>query len=91
MEAELRASLMVGSALHALRAGATAIAVLAQLDQAYATVRELAAGPFADALRAVLDEIDHCRHAGAYTSARLDTAVEAAVAALNMQTADGQA
>jgi hypothetical protein len=71
----LRACLTVGSALHALRCGTPPVALIAKLDQASATIRDLPSGPFTSALRSVLDEIDHCRRCSQPTSTRLDTAI----------------
>ena len=79
MDELLRASLAVGSALQALRAGRTPVAVVAILDQAAAAVRDLRAGPFSEALHGVLLEIDRCRRASEHNSARLDAAIRDAV------------
>jgi hypothetical protein len=85
----LRASLAVGSALHALRTGSAIPAIIAVLDQAAAAVRDLPVGPFPDALGGVLHEIERCARSGKRNSARLEIAVHHAVIALSLQTADG--
>lgn len=85
MEAVLRACLAVGAALQALSRGAPSLVVVAALDQAGAAVRDLRLPEFADALRGVLDEIDRCLRHGGRVTARLDSAVQAAVSALAVQ------
>jgi len=84
----LRASLAVGSALYAVRAGAPAPTVISALDQADAAVRDLPTGVLTEALGGVLDEIEQCRRAGDKTSPGLELAVQAAVVALAVQPLD---
>lgn len=85
MDEVLRASLTVGSALHAVRTGRGDGAIVAVLDQAGAAVRDLGAGPYGRALYAVLDEVERCHRAGRGTSPGLEAAIEAALTALDLQ------